>query len=712
VRSHSRAAFLALPLALGCTGCGTAPPPGSGDGADRTASLLLNRAQRDVLLVTIDTLRADATGFSGAGKVETPLLDRIASGGVVFDRTHAHAVVTLVSHASILTGLYPYQHGARDNGGFVVRSDVPTLATILEAAGYDTAAFVSGFPLDRRFGLSRGFDVYDDAIAGSRMSALVVAERRGEDTVAAAKAWWDAHAGRRRFLWVHLFAPHFPYEPPEPFASRYRSAPYYGEAALADRQLQPLLDPILGASKPGTVVVVTSDHGESLGEHGEATHGLFAYEATLKVPLVIWSAGLLRPGRSSLPARHVDLLPTILDLTTVAVPPGVAGKSLFAKDRGEQDGSYFESLSAYFNRGWAPLQGWIENGRKAIRLPIPELYDLERDPGERENLASKKPADVSAMLAKLSPSSLDSLRRDDIDPETVARLRSLGYLASGDSASPPRLDDPATDPKNLIQSESTVDRALSSFRSGNVEEAIRILRDLVARQPRMSVAYAHLSFMLGDVGRTREAIDVLGSAIAHGAGNEEIRVKLALLLLRDGQADRGWKLLAGDSGSLDPETQSALGRLAAATGNPGEAERRFRRALELDPSYPEALVDLGILGMDQGRVEEAEASLERALAQDASLAEGWNALGVLRLRRGDPRGAIAAWRKAVEADPRLPDALFNLGFALGKSGEYSRASEVLRRYVPLVTGADRARAEAMLRELQVLESRQGPRARS
>src|SRR5262249_53777833 len=264
--------------------------------ARRSSTAVLRQPGLDVLLVTIDTLRADAVGAYGATTGATPLLDAVAARGVVFRQAHAHDVVTLPSHANILSGRLPFQHGVRDNAGFRFPRDVPTLASLLGAAGYRTGAFVSAFTLDARFGLARGFDVYDDRLGGPA-GPLALPERRGADTVAAAQRWLAEGSGRPSFCWVHVYEPHAPYVPPEPFASRHPGAPYVGEVETAAAALQPLLRPLLDSASPHTLVIVTGDHGESLGEHGERTHGLFAYESTLHVPLVMFAPGVLPSAR-------------------------------------------------------------------------------------------------------------------------------------------------------------------------------------------------------------------------------------------------------------------------------------------------------------------------------------------------------------------------------------------------------------------------------
>ncbi|HET9768691.1 MAG TPA: sulfatase, partial [Thermoanaerobaculia bacterium] len=465
----------------------------------------------DVVLVTIDTLRADAVGFAGNRRVATPNLDRLAAAGRVFTDAHAHNVVTLPSHTNLLTGLYPYQHGVRDNSGFALPADVSTLATVLHDAGYVTGAFVGAYPLDSRYGLARGFDVYDDrTTTGAGEEQLVLAERRGDEVVAAALDWWraqDAEARkpspaprRPRFLWVHLYDPHASYEPPEPFASRYAKEPYLGEVAAVDAFLAPLLLPHLERREPPCLIVVTGDHGESLGEHGEDTHGLFAYEATLHVPLVLWGRGVAA-GSDARPARHVDVFPTVLAAAGVAPPAGGPprpGRSLLQPWSGHLDNpddadSYFEALSAALNRGWAPLRGLLrrtpEGPRKFIALPLPEAYDLRRDPGETRNLVDADRRAARAAFDALPAASAwpppprnahqGGLR--EIAGEEEARMLALGYAAS---VAPAKTSfGPGDDPKRLVDLDRKIHQLVEAYGDGDVERAVALARELVAARP-------------------------------------------------------------------------------------------------------------------------------------------------------------------------------------------------------------------------------------
>ncbi|HEX6850497.1 MAG TPA: sulfatase-like hydrolase/transferase [Candidatus Polarisedimenticolaceae bacterium] len=669
---------LVLALVALSAGCGAASSP----------------RPRDVVVITVDTWRHDAAGFAGNARIRTPAIDRLAAEGIVFSNARAHAVVTLPSHASLLTGRLPFEHGARDNGGFALNERSPTLASWLRARGFRTAAFVSAFPLDGRFGLDAGFDLYDDAVGAAGSGAAdALAQRDGAATVALALAWWRANPSPR-FLWVHVFTPHFPYDAPEPFASRWPDQPYFAEVERTDAELAPLLEALRAEPGPGPLVVLTADHGESLGEHGEATHGLFAYDATAKVPLVVWERGTLAPAAVDRPVGHVDVVPTVCARLGIAAPDGLPGRSLL--DGGEVADTYVEAMAAHLHRGAAPLAAVVRGRYKAIRLPEPELYDLEADPGERRNLAPVETSRYEALVADLPKEAYGGLAAAPVDDDAAARLRSLGYLVgTSDRAG-------VEDPKHLVEEDRAIDAALGAWRRGDRDAAVTGLRRLLERRPRCAPARSHLAGFLTDLGRLDEAAEALAPAT-----DETSRVRRALLMLRRGDTAAASALLAPFGDSADPETQSALGRVAAVLGNRVEARGRFERALALDPTYPEGLADLGTLLLDTGDVDGARARLEAAVAAAPSLAEAWNGLGVVRARSADDAGAIDAWDRAVEADPTLADAWFNLAAASARGRAWGRAAAALERYAALVDGEDRARALELLRRVRAGEGGRG-----
>src|SRR5437867_2933078 len=364
----------------------------------------------NVLLVTIDTLRADHVGCYGYKFASTPTIDGLASRGIRFETALAHAPLTGPSHASILTGRIPPGHGFRNNSGFTLSPRVKTAAEDFRQTGYRTAAFVSGFPLDRRFGFDRGFETYDDHLPkGNDRRRTPYVERFADATTDAALRWLatsiSAGPGSRWFLWVHYYDPHAPYEPPADLAERYSLAPYDGEIAFVDRQLARLLHALDAANETArTVVLVTADHGESLGEHGEGTHGVFVYDATLRVPWVMAGPQIPAGRVSPTVARSIDVLPTLADYAGLDRRTDVDGRSLRPAADGHEMSdapSYAESLYPEMELGWAPLYAWRTSGFKFIKAPESELYDLGSDASETKNSLNGNRSRANDMSRKL-----------------------------------------------------------------------------------------------------------------------------------------------------------------------------------------------------------------------------------------------------------------------------------------------------------------------
>ena len=639
---------------------------------DREKPAAAPRAQ-DVILITIDTLRADATGFSGNTRVKTPFLDSLAAKGTVFANTHAHNVVTLPSHANILTGLLPYQHGIRDNAGFTLDAKHETVATILERAGYTTAAFVGAFPLDGRFGLDQGFDVYDDNYGkGQTAFDFSIQERRADAVLQTASSWWRANEGKKRFLWVHVYDPHAPYAPPEPYAAEYRDNPYLGEVAYVDRQLSDAFGSLTG----DPLIIVTSDHGEALGDHGEITHGLFTYEATLKVPLVV-SGGGTAPGVRKEAVRHVDIVPTILEAAGVAAPATLAGSPLF---RGGDRDTYFESLSANLNRGWAPLTGVIRGGVKYIDLPVVELYDLPADPGEKSNVANERRREVDAARKFLAPlrASLAPAPRT-ISAEAMARLRSLGYVSG--TATTKTEYTAADDPKNLVHLDTKLHEVIATFERNQPERALQLAREVVKERPDMPFGREMLALMLRQNGRLNDAIAELEKLVGRPDATDDNRVQLALLLSETGRAERATQLLQPFADSTNPDLLNAYGVALADAKKSDEAIRQWQRVLQLDPTNAPAYQNMGIVALRDNDVRTARAQLSRALELNPRLPLALNTLGVVSARENDMPSALAYWKKAVELDPQQFDALFNTGLVQTSAGNYAEARKSLEQFV-------------------------------
>ena len=680
-RSLAAAAIAAAALALGAIAWVAAGRAG-GPRVDR-------RADQNVLLITIDTLRADALSSYAQGPTaaRTPNLDALAAAGTRFDFAHAHAVLTRPSHASILTGTYPYEHGVRDHSGYRLKAGLPTLATLMKAQGFATGAFVGAVPLERRFGLDAGFDVYDDRFGRTgNNSDFTLAERPAGEVIEVALKWIATQQGRW-FAWVHVFDPHAPYAPPPPFDTEYAGRAYQGEVAYVDKALAPLLEQARHAGRP-TMTIVTADHGEGLGDHGELTHGLLAYETTLRVPLIVAQLGgdAAQSGTvSHFPARHVDILPTILDAVGAKAPGEAHGRSLLpgAALPPEQDvSSYFEAMSAMLNRGWAPLQGTVAGREKFIDLPKPELYDLAADPSEQNNLVDRKPERRRVLEARLRDfHAAPPGERFSESPEVAAKLQSLGYT----SGSAPRKAayTEADDPKNLMELDRWIQQGIEAWQAGRQDEALRTYERIIERRPTMAIGYRNLAFLQWQSGKAAAAIATLERAFRADAIEPGMTTQLGSYLAEAGRPADAIALLEPltSASPADPEAVNALGIAYARAGRADRSEAAFRRVLKEHPGDVRALENIGTLELQRGNLAGARQVLEEAAAADPKSARAHNGLGVVAMRMGRPDDAFVHWKRAVDLAPHDYDALFNLATELDAAGRRDEARPLLERFV-------------------------------
>jgi arylsulfatase A-like enzyme len=545
-----------------------------------SAAPLQQPGRPNVLLVTVDALRADRLRAD-----LTPTLTTLATRGVRFERMYSHAPTTLPSHASVLTGLLPPSHGVR-NDVFRLDDTVVTLAELLQANGYRTGAFVGSSLLDIRYGLDQGFDEYDDRYASSATDATGTAERHAADVLGAAASWLE----RQRepwFGWIHLADAHAPYK-----ASGSRRQGYDGAVASVDEAFGRFLHTLPHGPIDRAMVVVTADHGESLGDHGERTHGLFAYDATLRVPLVIAGPGIA-PRVATGVASHVDLMPTILALTGTA-PRATDGHSLVPLLKGEQLPDrpvYFEALDASLTRGWAPLTGVVAEGWKFVDLPIPELYDLATDPHERTNrLDGNRPRslrmrDLTLRLRTTAP------RADGTgplaEPEARARLRSLGYVGSASwRLGAWRVED---DPKRLLDLHLRFERA-RELASRDARAAIVELRTVIARRSDFAAAYDLTGALLVAAGHPREAVALLSEARSGGLRHRMLAERLAEALLTTGDPDSAIEVLVPvvESDGNAVAARYTLARAYARVGDHASARQHLVGVLRIDPTFPAA----------------------------------------------------------------------------------------------------------------------------
>jgi len=613
----------------------------------------------NILLITLDTTRADRIGSYGYAAAETPRLDALASEGVLFEQAVTPTAFTLPSHASIMTGLYPPFHGVRLNGGAALADVQVTLAERLAASGYRTGAVMGAFVLDQRWGLSQGFESYDDdfEIAPDQKLDLAGVQRPGGRVVDIGLEWLEQPDERPFFAWLHFYDPHKPYDPPEPYRSRFdgggKSGLYDGEIAFTDAQVGRLLDWLddRGLAE-NTIVVVVGDHGESLGDHGEKEHGYFIYDATVKVPLIVRVPGSgLQGVRVPAQVRTIDILPTVLDLVGVEAPDPLHGESLvplmFDPEGAGPAHAYSESMSVHLQYGWSALYSVRTSKHKFIDAPREELYDLTQDPSESENLLKREPEVAQGLRSTLAALREEievgapEIQEADLDQETLGMLAALGYVG-GATAAPE--GENLADPKDKIHLYESVGYAAHLMTGNDYEEAAGVLEIVLDADPAIPQAKLLLATAYQNTGRIEEAKVVLDDFLRDDPDNTAALITMAKMLSEEGKNDevlalarrvlsvddrntQAWELVAGvhirandHQGALPPlqravEIQPKLtrNRLNLAVSNMGlgrldVAEPMLEEIIAEYPKFPFAHFHLGLLYEEQGRIEAAQAT--------------------------------------------------------------------------------------------------------
>ncbi|MEN8161551.1 MAG: sulfatase-like hydrolase/transferase, partial [Myxococcota bacterium] len=596
--------WLAGLLVLAAGGCGAERPAASG--GDEVAR---------IVLVSIDTLRADHLGCYGAEDAETPNIDALAAGGVRFETAISPTPITLPSHASLLTGRDPPGHGVRNNGVFRLADDVPTVTEPLAAAGFATAAFVSAFVLDERFGLARGFDVYDAELGMMKRSRThAVPERRGDHTVDAALAWLE-DAPDRFFLWVHLYDPHADYEPPEPFSQRFATKPYAGEVAFADAQVGRLRAAIGERWPEGTLWWLTSDHGESLGEHDERTHTLGVYESTQHVPLIVAGPGVPHGAVHSDVVALADVAPTMLEQAGLVPLPGAQGTSLVATLRdGAPSGrraAWVETLSTQLDMGLSPLLGVRTAEHKYIRAPEPELYELRSDHGELDDRAAREPALVAELdsLVEERAQGRPVVLSFTPDAEERAQLEALGYVQTEAPApSETTLGQVGgIDPKQARAEIQKVDQMMAFLAARRGKDALGVYDELELRGPTLRLFGSAAALQAGEPTRAEQE----ARAALAMTPNAEAWIALGTAELHLGRLDAARRSFE-QAAALEPEKASphvALGWIDEREGRMDEAQRRYEHVRSLPVPSPEAYWRLAPFALEEGKVAEARTLL-------------------------------------------------------------------------------------------------------
>ncbi|HEX7182007.1 MAG TPA: sulfatase-like hydrolase/transferase [Thermoanaerobaculia bacterium] len=694
-----------------------------------------------VILISVDTLRSDHLPAYGYKGVETPAIDALRADSILFERAYSHTPLTLPSHSSMLSGLLPTRHLVRDNAGYTFDAGKhPSVPELLAETGYETGAAVSSFVLRKEAGLAAAFGHYDDSEPNADTE-----QRAGDLTVQRALEWVRGRAGRPFFLFVHLYEPHTPYEPPEPFASRYAESPYDGEVAAADAAVGRLVEELkkLGVYDRA-VVVFLSDHGEGLGDHDELEHGLFLYRETLQVPLLLKLPGSRRAGASiAAPAQLADVAPTLLELAGVDAPEGLDGRSLLALDDGKAAPRriYAETFYPRIHYGWSELASLIEGPFHYIHGSAPELFDLAADPGERRNVLERERRVYAGMRQAIDAYDRELAAPDHVDAETAKKLAALGYAASPRRDTGGLLPDPRTK-RHVLRDMQAAKRAVSESR---YEEGAEMMRRALRDTPDMLDAWVFIGLCMDRLERPQEALAAYQKALEVSGGSPEYALKVGEQLYKLGRLDEAREhaelaleanpsgangLLAGvalsrrdvDSaldllrrgaavsekfrrdlglalsesgrgaealevlqpaaeGGTDPATANALAVALSESGRHAEAAAVVERVIAADPKNARAHEIHGMVSLRLRRPQEARAHLEQALALNRRLPNAWNTLGVALYDLEGPEAALSAWQQAVALDPTQYEALLNIGLVAAQTGRRGEARQALRRFV-------------------------------
>ena len=643
-----------------------------------------------VFVISIDTLRSDHLPAYGYGGVATPHLDAFRRDGILFERAYSQSPMTLPSHLSLLTGLLPYEHGVRDNLGFQFDPNAhESLPAVLRQNGYVTGAAVSSYVLRRETGLGAIFDFYEDSIPPRPDDAFDTYERRGGDTATLALRWIDQQKVKPLFFLLHLYEPHAPYDPPEPFRSRYASAPYDGEIASADAIVGSFLEQLrqLGLYDRSTIVI-TSDHGEGLGEHGEEQHGILLYREQIQVPLLIKLPRSERAGESvSTPVQLADLAPTLAAVTGVQLEPTSSARNILTQSEGEDRALYAESLYPKLHFGWSELRSLIRGHHHYIESPKPELFDLASDPAELRNVLTEERRLAASFRELLEDVPRGNEQPGAVDPETAERLAALGYIGRPRSF---RTDGPLPNPADEIGFVETVRQAFTAAREGSRKEGERALRDVLAVNPSMPEVRMRLAELLAKHEEVDGAIAEYDKAIeSAGTALPDLFLNVAALHLRKGDLDRAESNVRMALNALPARSHEMLGRIAFERGDLAGAAREANMAFEMGglPSalllqaeiavrrndFPSAfaLLDQTTRRMNElelaalprlelvrgdafartGRMDDAARHLRLELDAFPSNLEAWRKLAIIHYLRGEPAAGDRVLGEMEEANP-------------------------------------------------------------
>ncbi|MBC7348926.1 MAG: sulfatase-like hydrolase/transferase [Candidatus Aminicenantes bacterium] len=643
----------------------------------RDSGLKSVRGQKNfnIILITVDTLRADRLGCYGFTPNVTPTMDRMAASGVRFENCIAQTPLTLPSHTTILTGTLPIYHGVRDNGGFVVPPQLQTLAEAFKTAGYKTAAFVSAYVLDSKWGLNQGFDYYFDRFDLGRFEKISLGEvqRRAEETIDEALNWLEKNKSQKFFAWIHLYDPHTPYEPPEPFKSQFADRPYLGEIAYTDSQLARFWNFLEKEQLLNNLfLVLASDHGESLGEHGETTHGFFVYQEGIHVPLIFVTPFERFQGKTySGVVTLADIMPSLLEMTGLPVPAEVQGQSLVRYFSGRKKPVdnlvYSETFYPRYHYGWSELRSFQNNRYKLIIAPVPELYDLKVDPDEQKNLVyieKKIYQELTRLAEDFEKKAGDSALEPDfasVDEETREKLAALGYL--GSFVDPSKLaGKKLADPKDKINIFNEISRARETGMAGNFEEAIATLKKILEEDPTISDGFFALGNVYFKARKFQEAVEAFSRALELKPDDSFAVINVANCYAALNRLEMAEKFIQDQvqRGFDDPQFYHVLGTLYALRNNYDKALPYFEQCLRKNPRSASAHNAIAAICLNRDDLACAEQHLRAARELNPTLLNLRYNLAQLYEKQNRLPEAMELYQQEIADSPRHFKALFNL----------------------------------------------------
>lgn len=636
-----------------------------------------------VILISIDTLRSDHLPAYGYKGIETPNIDALRGDSILFSKAYSHVPLTLPSHATILTGMLPADHGIRDNVGYRLPDSVPMVQELLAKNGYATGAAVSAFVLRRETGIARGFDFFDDDVRPVNGETLIGrVQRDGGDTLKAGQKWLDAQGKKPFFYFLHLYDPHSPYTPPEPFFTRY-SNHYDGEIAYADSVVGDLIADLkrLGIYDDALIILL-SDHGEGLSEHGEEEHGLFLYREALQVPLIVKLPQQRKKGATiGVPVQLVDVFPTILDRTATPMPASGhrTGQSLLTfLDGGAVRPVYSETFYPRFHFGWSDLHSLIDGNDHYIRAPQPELYDLAADPGEKRNMIEENRRATVKMRAALEPLVKEAQTPTNIDPEEARKLAALGYVGS---TVPANSGDVLPDPKRMTGVFHDIRQAYTYYRAGQEQEALKLTDSLLASNGQITDLWDLKSKIVFKMGDTKGSIEVAKEGLRHVPGAIALLFDVANLALSVGDLDTAEKH-AEIALKIEPgQAHDILAQVAQRRGDMQKAESEAKLAVGTEHDPTDVLIMLGSIEKKRGNIPAALAYVDKAIEASGRSNKKHPGLHVARgdlLARLDRNEeAEQEFRAEIQTNPTVPDAYASLVMLLAVEHRLDEATKMI-----------------------------------